>query len=114
MPTGARSTEWAAGLFEGEGCLSQGKNGYWTIYLKMTDPDVMWDFYEQVGCLGNLGGLRKSPHMSARHKPYMEWRTSKMDTIKELVDLFYPYMGARRKAKMNDFYGWYATNKAAH
>ena len=105
--TGQRSIEWAAGLFEGEGWLSHCANDSWKMAIDMTDPDVMWDWYIAIGCIGHLGGLYKRPSSAEHHKPSMEWRTGKRDTIYELVKMLYPYMGMRRKEKMTEFLTWY-------
>ena len=73
----------------------------------MTDSDVMWDLYESLGCRGNLSALRKCPSSLDHHKPYMIWKTGKRDLIKEIVLEMYPYLGERRRAKINDFLTWY-------
>ena len=99
---------WAIGIFEGEGCLTyQAGNDQWTMKVKMTDMDVLWSFYEAIGCVGNLAALRKDPSQKEHHKPYGVWRTSKRDVIRELVIRFYPYMHERRRAKCDEFFAWY-------
>ena len=107
VPTGAKSIEWIAGLFGGEGCLTYKKRDIWALQVKMTDSDVMWDLYESLGCRGNLSGLTKHPSAPDHWKPHMTWRTDKRDLIKEIVLEMYPYLGERRRAKINDFLTWY-------
>ena len=100
--------QWAIGIFEGEGCLTFNKNkNQWRMAVKMTDLDVLWSFYEAVGCLGNLSGLRKDPSQEEHHKPYAIWSTHKRDVIHEIVMRMYPYLHERRRAKFNEFFAWY-------
>ena len=108
VETGPKSIEWAAGIFEGEGCLTYIKsNDVWEMKVKMTDEDVVQDFYEAVSWIGNYYGPRKTPSMKEHHKPYTEWKLVKRDYVFELVMLFYPKMNARRQEKMREFLNWY-------
>lgn len=86
---GRKSIDFAAGLFEGEGCLtySATKNS-WTMKIKMTDPDVIWSFYEAIGCLGSIGRYGSSPSDKPNWKPHMTWSISRKDVIFELVTAF--------------------------
>lgn len=106
MTTGPKSIEWAAGLFEGEGCLTF-SGGKWRMKIKMTDDDVLSDFYDVVNNIGNYYGPHKYPSQKAHHKPVSEWELNKKDYIFELVMLFYPYMYTRRRERMRDFLTWY-------
>jgi hypothetical protein len=103
-----RSIEWAAGLFEGEGCLTyQSTVNKWKLCIKMTDEDVILDFYEAVGYLGNFLPLSKSPSTPDHWKPSAEWNVYARDTIFEIVVRLYPYLGNRRQAKIKEFLTWY-------
>lgn len=100
--------EWVAGLFEGEGCLTYiKKEDKWQMKVKMTDEDVIWDFYLAMNCKGNMYGLRKSPSTPDTSKPFAVWQTGKRDLIFELVVQMFPYMGNRRRVKMQEFMNWY-------
>lgn len=79
--------------------------------VKMTDMDVLWSFYEAIGCVGNLSGLRKNPSQPEHYKPFGIWQTGARDVIKELVIRFYPYMHERRRAKCDEFLAWYHSKK---
>lgn len=91
---------WAAGLIEGEGCFtwhSDGKRPY--FLLDMTDKDVLENF-QKVFPETNLRGPyfhKNKPHTKAR------WRIdaygNKCETI---MDAVYPYMGYRRKDRIDD------------
>lgn len=100
--------EWVAGLFEGEGCLTHIKTeDKWQMKVKMTDEDVIWDFYLAMNCKGQMYGLRKAPSDPASSKPYAVWQTGKRDLIFELCTQLFPYMGNRRRAKIQQFLNWY-------
>jgi len=75
--------------------------------VQMTYMDVLWSFYEAMGCVGNLNGLRKSPSRPEHYKPVGQWKTGERDLIRELVIRFYPYMHERRRAKCDEFFVWY-------
>ena len=45
-----KSIEWAAGLFEGEGCIHKRKNQFsFELKIDMTDLDVVQEFAESFG-----------------------------------------------------------------
>jgi hypothetical protein len=100
-PPGLKSIEWAAGLYEGEGYLTRYKNR-WELAVKMTDLDVLQDFYDIVRC-GVLRGPYHDPSQKKHHKPYYRWRTYNKQEIFDLVAEFYPLMCERRRAKFDEF-----------
>ncbi len=98
---------WAAGLFEGEGCifLNQGgarvrKYGYKraSLSLGMTDEDSVQGFAKAVG-VGNVRGpfLRTTPTPNA--KPVWEWRISRFEEVQAVIAMLWGGLGARRKAR---------------
>jgi hypothetical protein len=101
---------WAAGLFEGEGCvyiskrLTVGKLERATVSLVVssTDLDVLERFFAVVNCgkilheSGSWSG--KQPHW----KDTYEWRTAKRDEVKELLYQFLPWLGSRRTEKAEE------------
>jgi len=108
VTTGPKSIEWAAGIFEGEGCITyDSSNNSWNMKVDMTDDDVVCDFYDAVNNIGHYYGPQKCPGSPAHHKPFSRWRVNKKDYIFELVMLFYPYMYTRRRERMRDFLSWY-------
>jgi hypothetical protein len=91
---------WAAGLFEGEGCImSSGPSRYHGIQLTLnsTDEDVVRKFYEIVG-VGNFSGpfMYKSSKMK---KPQWRWQTAKQAHVLFVICKFFPYLSQRRKEK---------------
>ncbi len=96
-----RNIAWAAGLFEGEGTIGCWKSGgkHCVATLRMTDEDVVRAFHGVMGIGSVTGPLSKGPH-----KPYWSWQVQNKAGIKKLIDMFRPYMGTRRLAKMAEVY----------
>ena len=112
---GLRSTEWLAGLYEGEGTLYQKGSG-WCIRIKMCDEDIcktvaeLWDVnllgpYEQKSA--SMKKLKEANGSTTEWQNWYEVQTSVRSKIFEIVCDLYPYMGERRREKMNEFLDWY-------
>jgi hypothetical protein len=88
---------WAAGLFEGEGTiLLATKTRTAHLCVAMTDHDVLERLTELLG--GRLRGpyTRKgNPHW----KPQWRWNLHGIEQVQEVLRMFYPYLGARRRAR---------------
>ena len=91
-----KTIEWAAGLFEGEGCITHNSNGKPKLSLNMTDLDVMEDFQRIVG-VGNIHP-RKGKY-KANWKPAYEWTMSKQSEVERILLAMLPYFGQRRAYK---------------
>jgi len=96
---------WAAGLFEGEGCI-----GVWKtqknhvlplirLTITMTDRDVLERFCAVVQC-GKVGGERRygRPH----HKPAFVWCISNRSDVERILLALLPWFGERRSAKARE------------
>ena len=94
---------WAAGLYEGEGCLRNKPDGQWALQLKMTDPDVVMHFASMYGLKVHAWQNTKPDH----YKQCYETSTGKRDLIFKIVSDFYPYLGERRREKCDEFLAWY-------
>ena len=89
--------EWAAGLFEGEGCISykHGKyNTYPRLYLKMTDKDMVEKFAEVVG----YGNVNYVPTKKEWKDAYA-WEICKASEVRRIIAAMLPYLGLRRAYK---------------
>lgn len=114
--------QWAAGLFEGEGSLSFRKHkDCYSLKVSMTDLDVLEK-------LGDIWGLKirgpysndKSPSTvkqkvdngsSNTRKDYYQVATGARKKIFKIVCEIYPYLGARRREKCDEFLQWYAAKE---
>lgn len=83
---------WAAGLFEGEGCISNNGRVSVDLTLKMTDKDVVDRFHEIVGV-----GYRTEVPPKKNWKRQYGWKTGAKADVLTVLDLLEPYFGQRRK-----------------
>ena len=93
---------WAAGLFEGEGCIEiSGKNRSRTgvrLYVVMADKDVLERFEAIAGC-GTIRLLRAPSILKPHWKPVWRWTTGQAAECRRLLGLWSPYLGDRRTKK---------------
>jgi len=102
-------TAWAAGLFEGEGCIclmpettrwgGNRRRPWVALSISSTDRDVLERFHMIVG----VGGVTFH-HRGARphHKPCWAWHLSARDKVEALLSSFMPWLGQRRRAKAQE------------
>ena len=96
---------WAAGLFEGEGCISTSgaaadrKTGamrqYPRLMLGMTDEDSVRRFHEAVD---GLGTITERPAKGKRQRVWL-WRLNGYAGCSSVVGLLWHGLGARRRAR---------------
>ena len=93
-----KTIEWAAGLFEGEGCLTKAPNRpcAYTMEVWSSDKDVIEDFAAIVP-YGNI--KERAKKREAHHKTMYGWRCFTRQHIKEILVLMLPYLGQRRAYK---------------
>jgi hypothetical protein len=91
------TTEWLAGLFEGEGSIYFDKsNKQWRMKLKMTDEDVVTRFHEGAG----VGKVYYEPHKT--FKPTWNWVLFRKAEVKAFLIRLLPLLGNRRACKTLD------------
>jgi hypothetical protein len=91
---------WAAGLFEGEGCITKLNRGT-TIQLSITstDYDVLEKFKGIVGC-GTIY-LNGTPRKDT-HKQAYRWALSASRDVKVILGLIRPHLCLRRAEKADE------------
>jgi hypothetical protein len=97
---------WAAGLFEGEGCIEMWQRKHSAvpiprISVKMTDRDVVERFTAAVG-VGKVYGPYQPKRVNVKGepvKPIYVWQIVRITDIQRILGDFWPYLGQRRKAK---------------
>jgi hypothetical protein len=95
----AEELAWAAGLFEGEGCLSfvgrRGPHGRRNVRasLSMADADVVWRFASIMG----TGSVYAQPRPG---RDLTTWTTTCLADFELLVERLSPYFGERRRARV--------------
>jgi hypothetical protein len=100
---------WAAGLFEGEGCISYANKTHCArMSLAMTDKDVVDRFHELVG----VGQRHEKHHTRPGHEHFQTqyvWYCSSIGDVRHVVALFLPYFGDRRRKRAMDVLDAYNT-----
>ena len=94
---GPKSIEWAAGLYEGEGC-TWWKGSNWALAVKMTDLDVVQYFRNTFG-FGNVRGpyFEKSKLAKGWNcKPYYKYEIGAKKDVATVLQLILPYLCKRR------------------
>lgn len=97
---------WAAGLFEGEGCVSvfptgSGRSGVHLI-LQSTDHDVLERFQEVVG-VGTIYMVNSDrPSRKPSNKQVWRWCVSRAPDSLAVLLAFRPWLGARRGARADE------------
>ncbi len=104
---------WFAGLFEGEGSISRFRprpNSGWRMSIRMTDEDIMKKVHENFG-----GSLYREERWKKRNPNWNNcwlWQLCKQKEVLKIVKDIYPYMGYRRRAKMDEFLAHPIRNKS--
>src|SRR6478609_5202089 len=92
---------YAAGVIEGEGSFMTTTNGYSPrVQVSMTDKDVLEQLQKTFGC-GTIHAITKREE---HWKDAWVWRCSGNEALR-VMEVVYPYMGLRRKAKIEEVRG---------
>lgn len=89
---------WVAGLLEGEGSFINTPSNKGVISLQLTDLDVLQKLHRIVGA----GGIHEVHRTRPGGKPCWGWKIGSRADVLALIDQLYPYMGERRRAKMDE------------
>jgi hypothetical protein len=94
------SVIWAAGLFEGEGCISFSSPASRGLRpkanLTSTDEDVIRRFHATVG-VGKVFG----PYDQG-HKPFWSWQVYTFEQTQAVIAMLWPWLGERRRARARE------------
>jgi hypothetical protein len=93
---------WAAGIIEGEGCLTRRKSkpGCASLSVGMTDEDVVRRLHAVFGA-----GSVRGPLSRGSGKPFWVWHVAKRAHLLAILPVVYPYMGLRRRARIEEVLG---------
>ena len=97
---------WLAGFYEGEGCLhiKKGKTTQGVIQIVSTDKDVL----EKVVSIFPLFKWIKKPRTQAHYKDQWVVFLRQCDSIYAFCCIVYPFLGKRRKEKIEEFIKLYS------
>lgn len=87
---------WAAGLFDGEGSISIVGNRVQTV-IEMTDLDLLERVQKNFG-----GKIYKLKTRQEHWKQAWRWQISSTKKAVEFLEIIYPYLGVRRKHKVDE------------
>lgn len=94
---------WAAGLFEGEGSIyiaNIRKYSYPRLQLKTTDLDVLIRFHNII-IRGRIY-KHKPRDLPSYYKQAHNWQLATKSECLEVIKLFWPYLGKRRRQQAVD------------
>lgn len=91
------NVSWAAGLFEGEGCIYRLRGDSWALQVGSTDLDVLEHFRDIVEC-GTIREHKDKTRPTSRRRAWL-WQVGSAAEVARLLHLFEPFMGERRRAK---------------
>lgn len=92
---------WAAGLFEGEGCISMMHKGpyyYATAHLCSTDKDVVQRFFKIM----SVGRVVPDHQRERHHKRQWRWLVTSRDDFNYAMNLLEPWLGKRRTERLKE------------
>ena len=110
---------WAAGLFEGEGCLhfqlprNGRKAGGIRAHLTMVDEDVVRRFAEVIGRGRVSGPIYRRPTVGAvfffwapdgspSKKPVYRWEISSFENVQAMIAMLWPWWNTRKRLKARE------------
>jgi hypothetical protein len=102
-PTREEEIPWAAGIFEGEGCVTE-VDGRFTLKVNNTDPEVIRRFDEVVQFGRVYGPYRNSERDGHRRKPFWAWVASGYDAL-DVMNMLAPWLTVRRLARAQTLTG---------
>ncbi len=91
---------WVAGLLEGEGCFSfTGAGRFPRITLQMTDEDII----KRVADYFDVSYGHR-PAKTSKHKDVYQLAITKTSKLIDCYTNLYPFLGKRRRQKLDLFY----------
>lgn len=103
---------WAAGLFEGEGCLSVSKKTgkqFVNIQIGLHERDK--DVLEKLALI--LGGKVLGPYKPQKNATggMVVWMRSQKEDVYAICAALFPFLGLRRQEKMLEFFEWFKDSR---
>lgn len=95
MHVDVRELAWAAGVFEGDGCIGLSQGKYAFVSLAMSDEDSVRRFHRAVG-IGSVG----TPYLPLHANKYMwTWTAGTFERAQAVIALLWYGLGERRRAR---------------
>ena len=92
-----QETAWLAGLFEGEGCISQDKRkpATFRLIIQMTDLDII----QRIHSITGVGKYAIQKQKNPKWKTLYRWSCGKREEVQAILSALLPYLGERRAYK---------------
>jgi hypothetical protein len=103
MPSREEEVAWAAGFFEGEGCVTQ-VGAQFTVALVNTDKDVIDRFDDIVGIGRVYGPYEGDDQDGYKRKRVYRWVASGYDGY-DVMQFLAPWLSSRRLGRAFDLTG---------
>ncbi len=97
---GVGNVAWAAGLFEGEGCITWGSGP--RLLVANSDRWVLDKFRRVVGVGKIYGPYEYKLADGFRRKPKYIWQLEGWRRCQYVMDLFWPWLSPRRRARAEE------------
>lgn len=96
LPTDIADIAYIAGLFDGEGCITENGKGFFVAQIGMTDePVIRW-----VARLGGTVRIEAGPNRGNR-KPLYRWRLMAANDVQAFLRAIHPYLRVKQSAAEN-------------
>ena len=98
-----KQKSWAAGLFEGEGCITTNGGTYPRLAIGMTDKDILEKF-QMIAGEGKLYGPYQSPSTPEGRKPKYIW-AAHGPAAERVMEWLRERLGSRRQTRAEEVFG---------
>jgi hypothetical protein len=96
IPRDERFVAYLAGLFDGEGCITENGQGHYVAQIGMTDETVIrW-----VAQVGGTVRIEDGPNRGNR-KPLYRWRLTAANDVQAFLRAIHPYLIVKQAAAEN-------------
>lgn len=113
-----RELAWAAGLFEGEGCITHSGQRAAKLtprlVLASTDYDTVERFWTSVGGIGRMRFQMTTPSSRPNAKNRWEWYVNGHEKVQAVIAMLWFGMGQRRRQKAMEILRWKGAGAPAH
>jgi hypothetical protein len=98
---------WAAGFFDGEGCVSVRRDKsikhlsgrYPVLSINQTDPKVLERFQNAVGGIGNIRGPYNYLSYNKKTKPQWAYAANGLQCVQTVVGSIWKHLGVVKRAQ---------------
>jgi LAGLIDADG-like domain len=87
---------WAAGFFDGEGCISTSNKKYLRISIPQADPRPLLRFQAAVG-VGKIRGPLRPPSFKPSYKSLWRYHVYRASDIEFVLEQLWPYLSEPKK-----------------